>query len=219
MTKYIRVIAGILATGLVSIAPAGAGTITDTLGEQDYIDGASPILSADFYSAGFGEVAPFDGSFFGSDVSDTLGAISFTHNFSLAGTTPSNASITFGLFDHDSYEINQDTIDIFFDGVIQDDSVWLGISAIPSGISVRSMNVDTGLLLDGALTVSIVATKRGQVTGGIDDSFWKGNGIGVDYSTLKIEDQTGPSAIPLPATLPLLIGALGLIGLVGHRRT
>lgn len=194
MLNVSRLLYSAIVISLVTFIPQANADITSALGEQDFADGHSPILAGEFASAGVGEPYPFDGTIFGSDPDGTFGDLSYTHIFSLAGQSVLSSSITIGLSDHDSFPGSGDTIDIFFDGVQQDDSMWIGISQSPSSVSVRSMTVDPFLLLDESLTVQIVAT--------VAAAGFTGNGIGVDYSLLSIE--------PVPVPGAVLLGMLGL---------
>ena len=177
--------------------------LIQTLGEQDFLHG-DPIEIESVEAAGDGEPFPFDGYLSGGDGSK-LGQIKYTHRFSLGKLTPLSSTLTLGLLDHDSFDNTQDTIDIFFDGVQQDDSAFLGISIDPASASVVTLPVDVGLLLDDSLTVNIVAT--------LPSEFKSGNSLGVDFSTLIIDGTTG---VPEPATLLLLTS--GLFFLAGCSR-
>ena len=137
---------------LVFIPQAKAG-ITSMLGDQDFADGYSPIYASELAPAGAGEPFPFDGTIFGNDPGGTFGDFSYTRTFSLGGQSAFSASITIGLIDHDSISVDQDTIDIFFDGIQQDDSMWLGISQKPSSVSVRSMAIVQPAYLYSSLSV------------------------------------------------------------------
>src|SRR4051812_36801693 len=98
-----------------------AAVVTNLLGEQDFANGKSPIFSAEIAAAGIGEPFPFDGTSFGSDPGGVLGEFQYTHSFSVGALVPAFATLTIGLIDHDSFTTAQDTIDLFFDGIQQDD--------------------------------------------------------------------------------------------------
>ena len=196
---------------LLLFAPLAQATIVSQLGDQDFADGQSPIYSSDITTLGAGEPYPFDGTSFGDDrFAGQLGDFSYTHTFDLGCGTPTSANLTLGLLDHDSYAYGgspaRDTIDIFFDGIQQPDSQFLGISINPSSASVVTMSVPISLLLDGSLTVRVVATDTAPN--------FPGNSLAADFSLLEIEATCDP--IPEPLTL-CLVGT-GLLGLAGLRR-
>lgn len=188
--------AAILAFG----TSAAEADVLDQLGTQSLADGTTP-----FFGFGGGDPAPFD-ILSGSDPGGIFGSISFSHNFVLDGA-PTSASIELSIGDHDSFAPNEDTLDIFFDGVQQDDDIWRGISTDPSSVSIRTMPVDVALLFDGVLEVRIDALVS-------PSSGLPGNGIAIDFSTLRIET----SAVPVPASVAMMLGGLGLLGFMGVRR-
>lgn len=189
-----------VATALCLTAGSASAAVLQMLGDQDFADGESPILAASIPATSAGDPAPFN-TLFGSDPGGSFGTINFTHNFAVpVGAT--TASIEIGLIDHDSFSAGSDTIDILFDGIAQDTSVWEGISINPSSAHVRSMAVDLALIADGILNVQISATASA--------SGFSGNGIGVDFSKLSA-DVTG--VIPLPASGLLVLSAVGLVAL------
>ena len=194
--KVLTISAVVLGLG----AGSASATVIDMLGTNEFNDGDATILDP-FTANTNGDPAPFN-QFIGNDNNNgAIADISFTHNIGLVpGAT--SASIELGIYDHDSFSATDDTLDIFFDGVLQDTTAWLGISSSPATHHIRSMVVDVALLIDGLLDVRIVSSPAaGQ----------NGNGIGVDFSKLTVE-----GAIPLPATGILLLSALGLVVL--HRK-
>jgi len=180
------------------VGPAKAVSITDVIGDQDFTDGSIVPLT-DFLAASGGDPAYFN-SVSGSDPGGTFGNISYSHNFLLGGATPTTASLTLGLYDHDALGAGEDTINIFFDGIQQNDDVWKGISTDNRGYYIRSMDVATSLLLDGILNVQVVGT---PISGE------PGNFIGIDFSSLAIQT----SAVPVPAAVWLF--GTGLLALFG----
>ena len=199
MHRKMRALGGVLAiTGVVLATnpQTASGSVIDLLGEQDFADGQTPILTSAINNAGVGEPFPFDGTLFGSDIiDDSLGSFSYTHTFNLGGDSATAAELTIGLIDHDSFSANfpVNTIDVFFDGVQQPDAQFVGISMRPSSASVITMPVPLGLIADGELLVQFVATNPGI-------SF-DGNSLGADFSKLEV------FAIPEPSSLILF--ALG----------
>lgn len=206
-----------LAAAIVSIAfgSTAQAAVVDILGDQDFNDGDTPIYVTEFEGAADGDPDPFN-VFSASDIGveerrglgwelvPTFGSISYTHTFSLNGDE-SHAVVEIGLFDHDSFEEGMDVIDIFFDGVAQDTSMWEGISVAQSSYHIRRMEVDLALLADGELRIDIMATGTG---GGdpVDGVVWHvGNGIGVDFSKLLVD-------APLPGAGLLMLAGLGALG-------
>ncbi|NOX57797.1 MAG: hypothetical protein GXP29_02940 [Planctomycetes bacterium] len=193
MKKKLCALGGALTATIIVLAAqpqVALGSMIDLLGEQDFADGMNPIFASEIAAEGAGEPFPFDGTVFGNDlVDDSLGSFSYTHTFDLGGEIATFAELTIGLIDHDSFNVNFpfSTIDLFFDGVQQPDGVFTGISARPSSVSVVSVPVPMSFLMDGELTVEIIATTPGT---GSD-----GNSIAPDFSALEIR------TIPEPATV------------------
>ncbi len=206
MNKTLRALVGAIFVAIIVIASSpqvAQGSTVSLLGFQDFSDGKSPIFAFELANAGADESFPFDGTLFGSDIlDDSLGSFSYTHTFDLAGETPTDAELTIGLIDHDSFDTTfpTDTIDLYFDGVKQPDSSFEGISAPPSSVSVVNVPVPLSFIMDGELVVYLAAVSPGP---GND-----GNGIAADFSELEIR------AIPEPTTLVML----GIGGLVIMRR-
>jgi hypothetical protein len=196
-----------------AVPRAYAGSAKFLLGDQDFSDGASPLLESAITAGGAGEPFPFDGTIFGSDATNELGSFAYVHTFP-ATMRVTSATLTIGLLDHDSPpSLPVDTIDIFFDGVQQPDDAFIGISAysfiFPSSASVVTMPVDPALLADGQLEVRVTATRAGS------DSRFTGNSIHPDFSALTV--HTPPSVVvPLPAAL--WSGLVTLAGLAAVKR-
>ena len=211
-------LAGLILTGFT--VAANAATV-DVLGDKDFSDGQTPIMAADFEAASGGDPAGFN-ELMASDIGQwvwdgeewvlepSFGTVSYTHHYDLLGTED-HARVVIGLYDHDSFELGQETIAIYFDGVAQDVSMWEGISSSQSSFHARSMSVDLAFFDDGALNIDIVAIASG---GGdpINGMVWHiGNGIGVDYSVLLID-------APLPGAGMLMLAGLGAFGAYRRKR-
>lgn len=177
---------------MVGVAPVKAVTLTNQLGEQDFAHGAA-VSQAEIGLAGVDEPSPFDGWMFGDDPFGGLGEFEYTHSFDLGGLNPVSAFLTIGLLDHDSFTLEDDTIDVFFDGILQDDTAFRGISGDPATASVVTVPVDVALLLDGQLTVTFKATR--PAPGSV------GNSIAGDFSKLVIEAQQPQTSVPEPTSV------------------
>jgi hypothetical protein len=194
-------------TVAVSSAAAGsaaAGQVQFQLGEQDFADGTSPVLSSRIRAAGAGEQYPFDGSIFGSDVQRSLGAFEYAHGFDLRGATALYATLTIGLVDLDSPAAAAgaaalDTVGLTLDGFALAPGILAGLSAAgsPSSAEVIDIPVPVELLADGSLTVGVFAKRPGP--GNL------GNAIEADFSRLVVEtdrdtppDWTDPPPPPPP---------------------
>lgn len=200
--------------GITLVSGEVHGGVVNQLGEQDFLDGQTPITSSAVVDAGVGEPFPFDGTIFGDDrIAGDFGSFEYIHDFALGGLSPTSATLTIGLIDHDSFFGTPplDTIDLFFDGIQQPDDMFLGISFASSSASVVQVPVPIALLLDGVLTVRVAATLSGEA-----DSL-PGNSLAVDFSVLNI--------VPEPTTISLLaLGSLAWIrrsafGITYRRKT
>lgn len=189
---------------LTSIATAGSATVLDAMGDRDFADNVAPGGVANFEGANAGDPTGFN-EFRGSDFGSSFATFSFSHSFApLTGAT--SASLTLGIYDHDSTTSSQPGLSIMFDGVAQDVSMWAGISATPAYNYIRAMSVDLALLADGNLDVVISSL-------GVPGQ--NGNGLGIDFSELSAEI----GAVPVPASGLLILGALGGIAAIKRKRS
>lgn len=85
-----------------------------------------------------------------------------------------------------------------------------GFSFFASGLIALAENYVSGSLISGTLTIA----NRTAASLGLIDGVYKTVLANGDYAQLTI----GSAAVPLPAALPLLGGAMGVFGLVGWRR-
>jgi hypothetical protein len=199
--------------------PATAQVIT--LGNQDFADGSFPGGTSGFEGPSADDPPPFN-VFHGSD-SDTPFATNWFFNYGIPGNI-SSASITIGIHDHDSkasgsqvssFTIDDndltDLLDAAFEshgGAQDEDNVYtipIPVSALPS-------------LIDGSAAVRLVL--KGPGLGNRGETF--GNGAGLDFSTLSIQDPPSPppTSAPEPGSLASLLGG-GVAGslIVLRRRT
>jgi hypothetical protein len=192
-----------LLTGLVlfyaaAATPARGGAVQFQLGEQDFSDGRTPILSSEIRAAGDGETFPFDGTLFGHDVkSDGLGRFEYDHTFDFGGYRPLAATLTIGLIDIDSPPDHPlDTISLSFDGVPQPTASLIGISSKfnPSSVEVVDLPIPIALLDDGMLHVTVAAKRPGY--GNL------GNAIQPDFSRLVVHTASAVIPGPVPPPIP-----------------
>lgn len=172
-----------------------------SLGDQDFVSDTRLNLSV-FNNRTAGDPVPFN-RFSGSD-RGSRGYISYTHNFA-SSAVMRRGLLRLSIYDHDSFLPGQDTLDIAFDGVQQDTSVWEGISiAGQASIHVRTMIVDPEFLSDGSLTVLVEGR---SVTGHGQSS----NGLGLDFSELTLVP------VPLPASGTVFLGLWVCVGVFARR--
>ena len=189
MHKAVLVLAAILA-GMYPASQANATILT--LGEQDFANGSFTSLGV-FNTAGAGEPAPFD-LFRGNDPIGPNFSESWTFSYSPGAVT--SASISIGIFDHDSFVAGNQVASFSVDGF--DLTALLNALFEGSGGAQTEYNVYTlalpagafAALSDGSATFSL--TLQGSTS---PPPF---NGAGLDFSTLDI------SNVPEPGTLGLL---------------
>ena len=189
-----------LVTALLIPAFAEAGAVQFQLGEQDFVDGKTPIFTREIREAGAGEVYPFNGAIFGHDMKRELGAFDFSHAFDLGSAEAVSAKLTIGLIDIDSpKEQPFDTVSIFFNGVSQPTDFLRGVSepGSPSSVEVVDIPVPIDLLAGGVLHVTVAAKMPGYAN--------LGNAIEADFSRLVVElaqRDAGPTPGPFPTPTP-----------------
>ena len=207
-----------LVAGAALCAVATAQATTYTLGEQDFADGELLNSVTPFESAQVGEPAPLD-LFIGSDFLAPVGSRFLT--FSVAPGTYSAASITLGLWDIDSLSPGSQLLLFSADGVdltAELDALFESKGGHHSEVSLYTLTLSGAALAtlnDGAVSFRIRVGGTGlQGTPGTRDELTPGNGYGIDFARLDASLQ----AVPLPGTLPLLLGGLGALGSLAWRR-
>ncbi len=90
-----------------------------------------------------------------------------------------------------------------------------------------TVGIDNGILADQVLTrapadpygvVSYMFTVAADTTGKLFFDHAGGDNLGILLDRVDIVGEGGAAVVPLPATLPLIVGALGLMGFAGARR-
>src|SRR5687768_12768467 len=75
-------------------ASARGGVARFDMGDQDFANGASPILAPDNGAGGAGEPFPFDGTIFGDDFGNELGSFTYAHQIGVAAHRATSAALT-----------------------------------------------------------------------------------------------------------------------------
>lgn len=206
LKTFVFALRAVLPAALLAVAGAAANATVVTLGEQDFADGTTVALS-DYNRAQSGESAPAGGRFRGRDVGPTNGNFDESWVFNFAPETPTMASLTMGLYDHDCDGPACTVVESFLiDG--NDFTAALTAALRTTGTFVNQaydvVTIDlssiVGDFADGILEMSL--RMRG---GGILNELW--NGIGIDFARLT----TDVTQLPEPETLALF--GLGLAGL------
>lgn len=205
--------AGALAAGsglvlLLGARPASALIVT--LGDQDFTDGQ--ILTggvAQFNGASAGEPVPFD-QFYGSDFTVNFSQ-AFTFNYAPGAVT--GATLTFGIWDHDSQAPGNQVAAFTMDGfdlTAQLNAAFESHGGAQSEVDVYTLTLPAAvlpLLADGQASLSLMLQGPGLQSGGATTP---ANGAGLDFATLNT------TQVPEPATLGAMAAAA--VTLVARRR-
>jgi hypothetical protein len=200
----------LLAALLLAVSPAAlrAGLLTYTLGSAapSFSDGQTGIATSTFNTAVGSNAAPFNG-FIGSDVSGPNFSAAWAYNYAAIVETITAATLTLGLYDHDS-SATGDQVAAFSVGGI-DLTALLNAALEGAGGTSGEYNIYT-INLPGTTFAALAAGTPGLsldlqgpglgILGNTDF-----NGAGLDYSTLSITTDTQQNnVIPEPATWMLL---------------
>ncbi|MEO3416852.1 VPLPA-CTERM sorting domain-containing protein [Roseovarius sp. CAU 1744] len=184
---------------LVLALPVKGATLVDLVGDEDGF-GIGTNVGDPF---NFGALAFPDGD--GTD-EWTGPHFFFAHTFDLTGLGPL-ASATLEIFHGGQGQLNNTGAQVFVDGVFAGMLTRsVDFNPVPANnialIDTFDLTPFLGLFNDGAANVSLLAPTN--------NDFWA-----VDYSKLTFSDGMG--AIPLPASLPLLMAGLGLLAAARRR--
>jgi len=171
-----------------------------TLGDQDFLDGATPTTGA-FLTAGAGEPVPFDGVFSGSDTGSNFSA-SWTFSYGAIADTITGGSLILGIYEHESDASGNQVASFTVNGV--DLTGALNTLFESHGGASREDNVYTLALPASTFaglasgTVNVSLSLAGPGLGLFGETAF--NGAALDFSTLDIA-----TAVPEPLTSTLLL--------------
>lgn len=219
--------AGILVTALCVASPAWAETV-DTLGTQAFSDG--DFLTGAQFATGNDGFDPFNGPI-GIDGSTETFQATWTHTGygPLVGDIVA-ASITFGIWEHDSAAPDDQVASFTLDGLDLTAALNALLNASGGGATppppfpTSEYNVYTlalpastfTALADDSATFAL-ELQNGSLAG---TTLLDANGAGLDFSTLRITTREVQPVIPEPSILAglLSMGAVGLLGYARRRR-
>lgn len=195
---------------LLSLGSQASQATSVTLGQQDFADGATPT-TAQFLTAGTGELTPFNGVFSGSDVTGPNFSSSWTFSYAPLSNVAAG-SLTLGIYDHDSAASGNQVASFTLNGI--DLTASLNSLFESHGGANREDNIYTLTL--PSLTFAALATGtatfalslQGSGLGILGDTSF--NGAALDFSTLDI---TQTAQTPEPTTIFLILAALPWLGI------
>jgi len=208
-------------SALILFSPLGfATTITSSLGNtaSGFADGSAPLVFQVGGAQG-GQPVPFDQGYgtdglFGGNFDQT-----WTHNFAPIAEDIVSASLTIGIYDHDSSASGSQVGGFSYDGNSLTPTLD-GLFEAGGGSGDGVFNIytvvltDFAALADGSVTIALDLMGPGLVPdlfgGGFAETTT--NGANLIFSTLTV------TTVPIPAALPLFLTALFGLGVIRRRR-
>lgn len=209
--------------GLLVGVPSSVRCMTISLGDQDFVDGSFIATTADFMAPQSGEPALM-GQFIGGDLLTT--SFNTTWTFNYAPGTYSSASITFGIWEHDSAASGNQLLSFMVDGIDLTGALNPLFEAPGVGTQVEYNVFNLGLtgaalaaLADGSATFAL--SLQGPALCGFEgttNDCGTENGAALDFSTLTIREPSSFLTVTVPEPGSLLLVVSGLLGLGVMRR-
>jgi uncharacterized protein (TIGR03382 family) len=201
---------------VVLASPAGAALITSTLGAQDFADGVTTTSGA-FLTAGSGEPVPFDGVLIGSDSASNFNA-TWAFSYSPIIFPILTATLTFGIFDHDSAASGSQVSSFVLNGsqnlTSNLDSLFEASQGAQSQVRVYTLVLPGSTfaaLASGTASFNLIL--QGPGLGVLGETGF--NGAGLDFATLEI---TAQDEVPEPGAMTLCLLGLSSLAVLGLRR-
>jgi hypothetical protein len=224
-----KILTAALLLALGGLQVATAAMYTSSLGNTTpgYNDGDSPGAFA------LGQVgpAPFDQGY-GSDALVFMGNFSqnWTHTYAPIAEEILSASITIGIFDHDSAATGSQLSSFVVGGTDFTASLDSMFETVGDGLdgmyNEYTINLSVALfasLADGSAMVTLNMLGPGLVTplfplpGPNSPEEVATNGANLIFSSLTIETDSSIPAVPIPAAAPLFLSAIAAFGLYRRR--
>ena len=211
-----------------------SGQNTATLGQVTSVS-ASGLTTVPVSGSSFPDAADFVAHGAGSASLNYQFQILGPQNISVPVVTTATMTLTVGgilegndsYFSHALFEVTLDGQGVIGQGTTLQGTVQTGAKPQTKIINIDQTNfLETNTAYDVTMTVGADAAMEGIVnsnglsaSASIDPSFVLGANAPSGYS-IVFSDGIGdtPSATPLPATLPLFAGGLGMIGLLTRRK-
>jgi uncharacterized protein (TIGR03382 family) len=222
--RIMKIAAGVLAGSLALSASAHAAMLTASLGNtaSGFADGDTPTV-AEVGTAQAGQPVPFDQGYGTDGLFGGNFMQSWTFTYAALTQPVLSASLTLGIYDHDSSATGSQLALFTADGndltATLDAQFEAGGGSLDLEYNVYTVDL-AGLfadLTDGMLTVVLNLDGPGLVTplfplpGPNPPVETDTNGANLIFSSLMIETRDPDTPVPAPGTLPLAALGLGLM--------
>jgi hypothetical protein len=228
------VLTGALALSFV-VAHAQGGTITQTLGEQDFFVDSAFVSASEFQSAALGsgpgglEPFPFN-RLIGNDTPTSPLApgdmdTSFTFNYGVVSDPISQVILTISLWDSDSAQFGSQLASFVLNGTIDLTEVLNSRMEAEPGLDnqvrIHNFNLPSSAfasIASGTATFQLVLKGPGLGLNGASTQF---NGGGLDFARIDIltrDAEPPPAVAPIPEPSTAMLLGVGLFAGVLFRR-